>query len=245
MVTLVNTEDNCFIKKLQECFTNTPISNEYYRWEEYGGGYLSANPRKEVEIGYALFPPFRRQGRGYFIAEAITMLALQKYPSYRVVAYVPYDNMISMSILQRLGYVLVDKVGFNVFQYKPFCEISLVKTEDLSFILDVQQELGNRCEKKWPGHVFYRCEYGGGALRVDQEKGEIEICYVIFPQFRQQGKGTLLVKAITQMALELYPKFRIVAESAMPISTHILEKVGFIKQEGSIFWKGDDCDSDY
>ena len=110
--------------------------------------------------------------------------------------------------------------------------IELIETSDLSFILKLQEQFGNRSNSKWLNHDFYRWEnYGGGYLRVkEKEKQEVEIGYVIFPEYRGQKLSKILVKSLILKAQEEFPTFQIKAHvpSENKISAHVLETLGFV-----------------
>jgi RimJ/RimL family protein N-acetyltransferase len=70
---------------------------------------------------------------------------------------------------------------------------------------------------------------GGAAIKGKPVNGRVEIAYVTFPQYQQQGIGTLLANVMVQLSLETDPAVFVTARTLAEenFSTRILRKNNF------------------
>jgi RimJ/RimL family protein N-acetyltransferase len=70
-----------------------------------GGGFLGPPKEGAVEVGYSALPQFYRQGYGGEMVRALVNWALSREEVVRVYADVATDNVPSLALLRRLGFV--------------------------------------------------------------------------------------------------------------------------------------------
>ena len=118
-----NLDENEQFRDHPDCRESLPMSIEYYRitgyqppWITYfaeldgtivGNAAFKGAPREnKVEIAYATFPKFRRQGVATRICESLVKLAAETDPEIRITARTLPEENYSTSVLRKNGFVL-------------------------------------------------------------------------------------------------------------------------------------------
>jgi len=135
MTELIETSELSFIFKIQEQLGNRSdskwLGHDFYRWGDYGGGYLRVKEKEkqEVEIGYVIFPEHRGKNLSKTLVRLLIAKAQEIYPNFQIKAHVPKDNKISAHILETLGFISIWSESYTIYHFDRTLQDSLLLYE--------------------------------------------------------------------------------------------------------------------
>lgn len=76
-------------------------------------GLVNREDIEDVDIGFAFLPEFMGKGYGYESAKAVLEYSREELKLDRIAAIVNADNVVSKSLLKKLGFVFIEVITLN------------------------------------------------------------------------------------------------------------------------------------